>query len=259
LDTSRNAVKLVVLSDIHIGERSSNTKLLKETINYVENTKDCYLILNGDIINNAILGSKSDIYEEMLNPREQLKMAIELLEPVKDKIILMSSGNHEYRTNKLTGNDPLDYVATKLGIEKYYADNSWFLILRFGNVKQIPNRKNIYTVYGTHGRSGGTSISSTVKALEKMADVVANADLYIHSHTHKFVNFSRPINIYNATANKIVKKDRMFVNTPSFVEYGGYSEMYGFPPSDTRPIQILIEFKNIKNIMKPFTSVSHIF
>ena len=70
LDVSQNTFQLMVLGDMHIGDELCDLELIKDTIDYVKKTKDCYVILNGDLINNALKTSKSDSYKEQMTIEE---------------------------------------------------------------------------------------------------------------------------------------------------------------------------------------------
>lgn len=86
-------LNLVCLSDLHIGDPLCNLKKIKEVLNEIKRNPNTYIILNGDLINNATTSSVSDTYSERMKPLDELKMIVELLEPIKDRILLISNGN----------------------------------------------------------------------------------------------------------------------------------------------------------------------
>ena len=49
----------------------------------VQYDKDAYIILNGDILNNATKTSVSDCYSEVLMPMEQIQQAVELFVQIR--------------------------------------------------------------------------------------------------------------------------------------------------------------------------------
>ena len=257
LGNKTNKIEIVPIGDLHIGDENCRLDLIKATINYIKNTKDCYTILNGDLMNNALKTSKSDSYRETMTMEEQQDLLVELLTPIKDKILVMTQGNHEYRTNLVAGIDPLRYVARSLGlIEKdRYADNSYLLTLQFGKRNGSEQITNTYTIYGIHGTGGGRRIGSSANALEDMGHIVCNADLYIHSHTHNVVNFSDCVYIYNVNNKKLEKHRRIFYNTNSFVDYGGYAERKCYKPSDLTPSTIVITMKRNRGEMDKITDI----
>ena len=92
LDRTLKKVKIITLADLHIGDKDCDMDKVKELINKVKQ-KDYYCILNGDILDNAIMDSVGNTYDETYNPIEQLEIAIELLKPIKDKILCITCGN----------------------------------------------------------------------------------------------------------------------------------------------------------------------
>lgn len=207
-------------------------------------------------MNNALKTSKSDTYEETMSIEEQQDAIVELLKPVKDRIICISQGNHEYRTSVTAGIDPLRYVVKALGIPyQYYAPNAYMLYVTFGKNKN-DRSKNLYVIYGLHGcGTGGRRMGSTLNALEDMTKVCPNADLYIHSHTHVPVSYTDRYFEINRYRGKTEERHRTFYNTNSFLDYGGYAERYGFKPTDLTPHLITVDIRRIDDVMRPVTNV----
>lgn len=232
--------QLVVIGDAHVGDPLSDLKLLEKTIKYVEDTPHCYLILNGDLMNNALKHSKSDSYEASMTIAQQQDYLVEKLMPVRDKILAMTTGNHERRTMLSAGVNPLRYVATTLGIPDRLIDHGFLLELTTLN-ETSGLKENTYVVYGIHGgHGGGRRAGATANALEDMSKVVANADLYIHSHTHTPITYSDVIFIYGTRNKTLVEKHRFFFNGNAFLKYGGYAEEKGFKPVDRTPYVLVV-------------------
>lgn len=98
-------LRIIPISDVHIGDKLTNYKILKEVLETIRDTPNVYTILNGDLCNTALKNSKSDVYSDELSPMEQINRLIEILEPIKDKILVIGSGNHEDRILKETNID----------------------------------------------------------------------------------------------------------------------------------------------------------
>ena len=69
-------------------------------IKTVSETPNVYLVLAGDLINNATRSSVSNVFEDIYRPSDQKKMMAKILEPVKDSILCGVPGNHEARSGK---------------------------------------------------------------------------------------------------------------------------------------------------------------
>ena len=189
---------------------------------------------------------------------EEQELLVELLFPIKDKILMMTQGNHEYRSSLLCGIDPLRYVARSLGLlEKgRYCDGAYLLTLLFGKRNGTDKVTNSYVIFGIHGGSGGgRRAGSTANALEDMNKIIPNADLYLHSHTHTQILYPDSIFVYNPTSKTLQRHYRTYYNTNSFVEYGGYAEMKGYKPTDTTPNVLRVRMIRDKGKMRKLTDI----
>lgn len=228
-------IKIIPISDVHLGDELCNLKLFRETIKQIAEEPNTYTILNGDLCNMALKNSKSDVYSASLTPMEQILQITEFLEPIKDKILVMSSGNHEDRTAKETNIDVLRLVARELGIEDKYANGWWYLYLSFGENRKSTHKAPVcYTITGYHGSGGGGRKSGgKINRLEEMSSVVL-ADLYIMGHTHKPIITKGVMYSPFYQSRTLMKHEMYYLMTNSFLEYeGGYAEKMGMMPSNT--------------------------
>ena len=243
-------VKLLALSDFHIGDRLCNLKLIKQVLEDVKKSSNTFIILNGDLTNNATKTSVSDVYNEQMTPTEQILKLCELLEPIKDRILVIHPGNHEARTLKNDGVDIIRLVAKQLNIEDRFSEGWWYLYLTFGLNKEKKDRPMLYTITGIHGYGGGRKGGGKINNLVEMSDKVI-ADLYVMGHTHTPIITRNTIYIPDYQHRTLVKKDKYYLMTNSFLEYGGYGEQYGFTPSTTENQEAILdgEQKRIKLIL----------
>lgn len=222
---------IIPIADVHIGDKLSNLKLLKEVLERIKKEEHTYTIINGDLCNMALKNSKSDVYSDNLSPMEQVLKATDLLEGIKNKILVISSGNHEDRTQKETNIDVTRLIAKQLGIEDRYANGWWYLYLTFGQDKK--KRPITYGITGIHGYGGGRKSGGKINRLEDMSQVVI-ADMYLMSHTHKPISTKNCIYMPYYQSKALSKQEMYYLMTNSFLESdGGYAEKMGFPPSNT--------------------------
>lgn len=233
-------VEIHTFSDWHIGDKACDIESIKEQITYIQNTPNAYVICNGDLMNNATKNSVSDSYAEVIPPMEQLQRLQQLLEPIKDKILMFTQGNHEARTYRSDGIDLTALLSQQLGLYERYAREGGVVFLRLG--EYVHGRKDhkyeerkrqvCYSVYVTHGSGGGRKEGAKAIRLADMASIV-DTDIYVHSHTHLPMvmkqNFYR-IDTCNSAVAEITK---LFVNTSAQLKYGGYGQQYEFKPSNT--------------------------
>ena len=232
LDLPRMDVAEVhVFADLHIGDKFCDKKLIKERIDAVKDKEHAYVILNGDIINNATTTSVSDSYAEEIPPMEQLAQFVELFDPVKEKILCITSGNHENRTYNKEGIDITRLCARQLGIEDRYSKTGMVLFLRIeSDATKNKHTATRYVIYCNHGSGGGRKEGAKAIRLADMASIV-DADIYIHSHTHLPMILKEGFYRTDVCNSTITKVDKLFVNTSAMLDFGGYGEAFEFKPS----------------------------
>lgn len=225
------SVELHVFADEHIGDAQSDIKRVIERIEYVKNTPNAYCILNGDIMDNATKTSIGDTYTQVFNPMEQLARAVELFAPIKDKILCITHGNHENRTYKKEGINLSRLIADQLGLGDKYTPTSALLFVRFGEGGVTTRyRKTCYTIYTLHGSGGGRKEGAKAIRLADMASII-DADIYIHSHTHLPMIMKQAYHRVSWSNSSVALVDKLFVNTASNLDYGGYGEAAEFKPT----------------------------
>lgn len=248
--TSEDEVIIYPLGDMHIGDAYASKSELLKVLKKVEETPNAYIILNGDLINNATKGSVSDIYAEQLSPMTQVMVALELLNPVKDKIISVTSGNHELRSNKDDGLDIMQFLCANLNILPRYDRDGCYIFLTTGKASGKNSKKphnQVYGIYHTHGTGGGKRAGATANQMEDMTNVV-DADLYIRGHSHRPMSFPLDYFRSNFTNHKIVKVTKYMVTTNAFLGYGGYGEQKGYRPTSIVVPEIHLKAHSRKEI-----------
>ena len=222
-----------IFADEHIGDIHCDLARLQKRIDYVANTKNAYCILNGDILDYASRSSIGDIETRTLNIMEQLDRAVELFSPIKDKILCITNGNHENRGYRKEGIDISRVIATQLGLVDVYSTTSAFIFLRFGSmIKDHGNASNKqhYTIYANHGSGGGRKEGAKAIRLADMASI-CDADIYIHSHTHLPMVMKEGFFRVDVRNQAVTNVTKLFVNTASNLDYGGYGAAQEFKPN----------------------------
>lgn len=234
-----SSVELHIFADEHLGDMCCDVKRLLQRIEYVKNTPNAYCILNGDIIDNATKTSIGDTYTQKLNPMNQLERAVEIFEPIKDKILCITHGNHENRTYKNEGINLSALIAAQLGLAERYTPTSAVLFIRLGEESRGHKetngsgkvRKICYTGYVLHGSGGGRKEGGKVNRLADMASII-DVDFYIHSHTHLPIIMKQGFFRIDLRNSTVAIVDKLFVNTASNLNYGGsYGEYGEFKPN----------------------------
>ena len=233
-------IEILPFADVHIGDPLMDEKMVNKFMEEVLSAENRYVIVNGDILNWASRNSVSDIYVEEISPNEQIDIACELLEPIKDRILVIIDGNHEERARKSEGISPMYQVAKRLDIFDVYSDGAYLLFISFGKSQGRENRKMIYSLYGRHRTSGGKRPGGKANALEDMTMIV-DADIYLVSHSHLPLAMRKSFFRCDYRNRKVTKVDKVYINSNAFLEYGGYGENLGFVPTSTQYPKIILD------------------
>ena len=243
LSQDLESLELHIFADEHLGDENCDVNRLLQRIEYVKNTPNAYCILNGDILDNATKTSIGDTYAQVFNPMEQLQKAVELFDPIKDKILCITHGNHENRTYKKEGINLSQLIATQLGLIDRYTQTSALLFLRFGKyASHNHGRRVCYTIYALHGSGGGRKEGAKAIRLADMASII-DTDIYIHSHTHLPMIMKQAFHRVDTSNSTVALVDKLFVNTAANLNYGGYGEAAEFKPTSKETPTILLSGK----------------
>lgn len=228
-------VEIIPIGDAHSGDEWCDEQLIKDIIKYVLEKPYRYVILNGDLINNAIKTSISDTYGKN-DPEYEIGHIARLLMPIKDRILAMGSGNHEERTLKQTGLDPSRYIAVRLGIEERYANNSFLLFLSVGRSQTYrphhqKSRQQVYSFFVQHGYGGGKKNGSKLNNLNASDGIVADADLYIMGHTHTPIANVQSVFLTDIQNRQLFRQNKYYLMHNAYLDFGGYGLRQGFSPA----------------------------
>lgn len=232
------------MADLHIGDAHCDYKGILERLEYIKNTPNAYVILDGDLMDTAIANSVGDTYGASLQPMDQLKHCVKLFEPLANagKVLAILAGNHERRVMRSDGIDTTAIMCSQLGLQDKYSDTTALLFVRFGMRvgHNSHGRRQLYTIYVTHGSGGGKRPGGKVNRLEDLAGIV-DADIYIHAHTHLPVVMKQGFFRVSGANSSVAPVDKLFVNTSAMLDYGGYGDVAGFKPASKRAPVIYLD------------------
>lgn len=232
----RQDVRIYPIADVHLGAAEHLEKEWSLFCAHLLDDPHAYVTLGGDLINNGTKNSVSNVYEERLRPREQKRRMVEMLTPLRDRIICLVPGNHEWRSAKEVDDEPTYDIACKLDLEHLYRQNMAFVKLQFGDNRNGHGSDNPTYVLGVaHGAGGGMLTGSAVNRAERFAYVIDGLDGLIVGHTHKpFVTAPEKIKV-NPQANTVGRYPFAVVNASSWMAYGGYAARKLMLPTSYRP------------------------
>ena len=220
----REDITIIPIADVHLGAKECMEKEFIDFLKMVEETPNIYLVLAGDLINNATKSSVSNVFEDRYRPSEQKKMMAKLLEPVKDRILCAIPGNHEARSGKEADDDPMYDIMCKMDIEDRYRENIAFVKIQMGDNRRSEGRRNPTYILGvSHGSGGGIYTGGAVNRNERFGYVIDGIDALITGHTHKpVVSVPGKIKI-NPQQNTATIVPFKVITATSWLNYGGYA------------------------------------
>lgn len=251
-----NNIHLYPIGDVHIGDKSfgkESKRKLFGYINWIKRNPNAYVILMGDIVNCATLGSPSSPFSQDMDLKDQIKTAVRYFEPIKDKIIGAIDGNHEQRLEKYAGYSPTISICERLSVR--YLQSSAIIIFRMGVRKTMVGDKSwgsraSFAGYFHHSTGGGSSVGGKMNRAEKLTDLVADCDFYCAAHNHQLAVAHRIIHTVDRTYSRVEELRQMLINTGGYLEWsGGYAESKQLPPVKigSPRVNLILKYTKIKD------------
>jgi predicted phosphodiesterase len=221
LDNVKEAVKIIPFGDIHIGAAGVNIPYLKNTIDWIKNTPNCYAIGMGDYCDCIDIKDKrfdiKAIDKKFIPNLDNIAMAqmeyiTNILKPISKKILCMIPGNHEDKLRTRYSIDVMRELEKTLNIN--VGDYMSYLRLRF-NKTQF--HASPVTFWLHHGWFAGRKMGGKINQLSDVSSGY-DADVYIAGHSHDlFATTSEKISL-PVLGNKVIKSKKIFINSGTFME-----------------------------------------
>lgn len=237
-------VRIYPVADLHIGAQEADIQGFAAFIAQVEKEQDSYIVLVGDLVNNGIRSAScpTDIFAETMSPRCQIDKAVELLEPVADRILGAVGGNHEARSRKAVNLDPAYEIMCLLRRPELYRQNMAFIRIVLCDSMSASNRHGVSDTYSlllVHGASAAKR--------QRFDAVVEGVDAIVHAHLHDG-NVQKPARLVFTTRNRVLVKPLVSVTATSWLGFGGYAARGLLTPKATSdPQALLLEFTGSNN------------
>lgn len=241
LDRIPNGLRIIPLADAHYGSQEFNETLWHRTLKRIQDEETTYCVLVGDLIDNGLKNSITNVYEATCSPRDQKEWLYNELLPIKDKVLGAVGGNHERRSNKEVNDDPLYDVMVRLGIESVYRPNICFMQIKAAYKHEGKTKQRYeYSFAITHGNGGGQYIGSSANRMQNYGNSIEGIDCLITAHTHKPLAF--PAAKLSFENGKIIRKQFVVAVASSFLNYGGYPVQKLMVPTAQTTTEIIMTY-----------------
>lgn len=197
------------ISDMHIGNMLSNKKKLKETIGKIKEIPNFYVMIGGDSTDNSSTQSASSVFDEYCHGTQQVQECVDLLSPIKDRILCMRTGNHGYmRAMKYNRLVPEEIIAQFIGVPCLQGCATAFMGVG----------EYLYIISSWHNS----------KKPDKMEWL--HSDVTFYEHLHKNDIQRQLVMEPNKYIRKWVSREHYDIQSGSFLGYGGYATEKGYRP-----------------------------
>jgi 3',5'-cyclic AMP phosphodiesterase CpdA len=214
--SDKESHRVYPLGDLHIGAANHQADRWAEWVRYIEERDDTSLLLTGDLFNAAIVGAKSDVYEELHPVGDAKRMLRRQLTPLaaQGRVDAAGPGNHEARIWRAVGDCPVLDVCDSLDIPYYRA--AAMVVYIVGD--------QTYEFYLRHGTGNGQALASLSKS-----GMVAQADVYVTGHVHRAAVTTDEF--YVREGDRVVRRRRYYVSSGSFLGAETYALERGYVPA----------------------------
>ena len=264
--------KIFLIGDIHQGSPACYEKGVNKVIECIKKDKNARVVVMGDVIEAINIEDKRITYQkEIPIPAQQRDLAIELLRPIKDKIITILLGNHEMKLWK--NFNPIEDICKALNVEY----GSYTSVVSLYDSKGFMFRMFLAHGYGqinSHAGRKEQRLTNMISKLKRLLEEQAGDCLVMAiGDSHKLLiapplqelilkfsdNDMKQHYLSQGEGNEffIPPDRRWYINTGSFqAKYSKdprsvtFAERRGFSPNELGCAVIEIKNRKIENVRK---------
>ena len=227
LPITEEYVDIYFVHDMHFGSELFDEKKWERLKNIILNDEHAYVCIIGDVMENAIPNSKSDMFTQTHSPTEQKEWATEQFKELSPKIIVVVPGNHEHnRTTKVSGLYPLYDCCLLAGIGEKYRDTIAFVDIAIGTYNGKKTRQTHYVGQIQHRAKDAKNYHSS--------DYTDGIDFFASGHDHEPKDKPRAKLVYDQQNKSIYKRNVECVDCGSFCTFGGYGAKGAYRPQSDK-------------------------
>jgi len=228
-------VRITLLSDLHVGHPYCDEEVIVRTVERIAKEDKHFLILNGDLIECVTRTSPGDIYRlKYPSPDEQVEVLVSILDPVKDRILGVVSGNHELRSD---GHDYGREIARALGVAHLHNRDAIIHEVRVGRRRNL--KPWTYTLFQTHGRGSAATPGGKTNTLHRYGAIIP-ADIVFVGHLHT-AKVETDMMIEFDPQNFITRERRRYlIMLSSALGYSEYALRRGIKPSGFHVVELTL-------------------
>lgn len=219
----------------HIGAKQSSETFIDFVVKTIKSDPNARWIYMGDAGECVTKNSKGNIYEQLLSPGDQLRVAADLLAPIADKGLFGIRGNHGNRVDKEAG----------VGWDEMFCSRVGIPYMGVSALVSIGMKNKALTLYAHHGSASAISPGGKMSAAHK-PEMLVDADIVLTAHTHACGEaWPQHHRAYLDRHAKGVrwKSSKMFVCGSAYDSRSGYAEEKMYP--SLTPEHIVVQIREM--------------
>ena len=217
----KKKVIIAPLFDVHYGSAAHKHEKFLGYLRWIAETPNVYVILGGDIMENALDDGRGMTYDQSVNPQNQLDRLTVLLAPIAHKILVSVPGNHEARTEKKTGIDVAAALADRLKIPYFSGPVTMSIVA------------NTYkwTFYVFHGFGNSQTKGGKANMAARPKGWTGLVHFFVSGHVHDCIVSSELVLIEDPLNCRLLEVKQWVVVAQSFLKwYKTYAYRAGYKP-----------------------------
>lgn len=229
-------IDIIPIFDVHLGSRECREQDFIDFVQAIAKEKNTYVFLGGDLLDNGTRNSVTNIFRAVKSPSQAKREMAEILEPIKDRLLVSVSGNHE-RRNRDVDDSPCYDIMAKLDKERLHRENMAFVKVVLGEqytddgVRSNSKYRPSYTFCVTHGAGGGMLPGGVINRNERAGYFLSGVDAIVVGHSHKPM-LSQPGRIVvDNRNNKVSIVPFKVITATAWLDYGDYAMQKMLLPS----------------------------
>lgn len=220
-------IEIYFAHDIHYGSAQHDRKKWERFKRMVMSKPNRYIIWVGDYCENAVAGSKSDIYTQTAPPWVQKEWLSEQFIELAERTMCIVPGNHENnRITRTCGLFPVYDCAKDAGLQDLYRQGFAVVDIGVGDGGHGKDKQARYVGFVTHRLRDCKSYNGSL--------YVDGIDFAAYGHDHAPKSQPRGKLFYDAKNKAVVQRDIEVIDSGSFLTYGGYAVDGGYVPNSTK-------------------------
>lgn len=235
-------IEIYPIHDLHYGNECYDAHKYNVLRDYILDKPYRFVAFVGDLMENAVPGSKSDPLTQRYTPLEQREFVTEQFKAFKGRIICVVDGNHELnRSTRMAGLYPLYDAACIAGVEDLY--RSAYAVVDVGVGKGAAghtDRPNRYIGFVSHRAKDLKSFASV--------DQLDGFDFMLYGHDHDPREHARAKLCYDVQKRAVTRRSVEMINSGSFLAYGGYGAAAGYRPQSDKMYKLVLYGSRHKRI-----------